>query len=555
MAHSGLDQEIFFCPICLDLLKDPVTVPCGHSYCLSCVQHHWDKEEQHKQKYSCPECRLTFSPRPVLGRSTLLTSLVEQVKSGFTAPPADHCYARPPDVSCDVCPGRKLKAVQSCLHCLVSYCERHLQPHRDVAVLQKHQLVAPSHSLMENLCSQHNEVKKLFCRSDQQSICFLCSMDQHKGHDTVTSASERAQRQTELPARRAQLLQNLQHKQTDLQRLQQEAQDIRRSAQTAVQLSGDSFRDMVLLLEERRCAVEQQIRSQEQIQLSRVQELQDQLQQDVTELKRSLSELDSLALTQDHNRFIQVHSSLPTHTQGTVQGRVHTGSQSFYEDVTRALSELREKLQQTVDEGLSDVSQALKQNYSLVSPASTRDALLQHAQNLTLDPDTAHCRLTLSHDNRRVTVERENQSYPEHPHRFTGRGQVLSRESLTERCYCEVEWSGRRLRVGVAYGDADRKGTHSGLGFNDKSWALDCDRDGYSFWSDGVQTKVPGPVSSRIGVYVDHGAGVLAFYSVTQKRSVRLLHRVQTSFTQPLLVGLGLNWFNPEDTAFLPQIQ
>uniref|UniRef100_A0A3B4BB45 Uncharacterized protein n=1 Tax=Periophthalmus magnuspinnatus TaxID=409849 RepID=A0A3B4BB45_9GOBI len=281
MAHGGLDQEAFFCPICLDLLRDPVTVPCGHSYCMSCVQHHWDQED-HKQLYSCPECHLSFSPRPVLGRSTLLTSLVEQLKSGLT------------DVSCD----------------------HHLQPHRH-----------------------------LFCRSDQQTICYLCSVGQHKGHHIVTTASERAQRLTELPARRALLLQSLQLKETDLQRLQQEAQDISHSAQTAVQLSGDSFRDMVLLLEERRCAVEQQIRSQEQTQLSRVQELQDQLQQDIRGLKNRISELDSLAMTQDHNQFIQLYSSLSRHTQEIVRDRVHTGSQRYYEEVTSAVSMLREKLQ------------------------------------------------------------------------------------------------------------------------------------------------------------------------------------------------------------------
>ncbi|XP_026006454.1 E3 ubiquitin/ISG15 ligase TRIM25-like, partial [Astatotilapia calliptera] len=300
IKRVDLDQDAFSCSICLDLLKDPGTISCGHSYCMNCIKSHWDMEDV-KKIYSCPQCRQTFTARPVLVKNTMLADLVEELKkTGLQAAPADHCYAGPEDVACDVCNGRKMKAVKFCLVCLVSYCEKHLQPHYDSPTFKKHKLVEPSKKLQENICSRHDEVMKMFCRTDQQSICYLCSVDEHKGHDTVSAAAERTERQRELEVSRQNIQQRIQDREKDVKLLQQEVEAINQSADQTVEHSEKIFTELIHLIQKRSSDVKQQIRSQQETEVSRVKELQEKLEQEITELKRKDAELKQLSHTEDH---------------------------------------------------------------------------------------------------------------------------------------------------------------------------------------------------------------------------------------------------------------
>lgn len=187
MAYS---PDLLDCSICLQLLDEPVTTACGHSFCMKCVNTFWDTGLNIEGKYSCPQCRTTFSPKPVLQRNTLLANLLEEHrgKRSQNAASADD-VASPGEVPCDSCTERKRKAKKYCVVCLASFCETHLQPHFQLPVLKKQKLIQASTRIKESICSLHYRLFEIYCRTDRQLICPLCVV-KHKNHDIVEVTAE-----------------------------------------------------------------------------------------------------------------------------------------------------------------------------------------------------------------------------------------------------------------------------------------------------------------------------------------------------------------------------
>ncbi|XP_039470679.1 tripartite motif-containing protein 16-like [Oreochromis aureus] len=442
------------------------------------------------------------------------------------------------DVSCDVCTERKVKAVKSCLQCLVSYCEQHLQPHYESLAFEKHKLVDPCQKLDDHVCSHHNEVIKIFCRTDQQCICCLCSKDEHKGHDTVSALTERKEKQTELGVSQQNIQQRIKEKEKDMKVLQQEVEAINQSADKAVRDNEKVFNDLIQLIKKRSSNLKQQIRSKQKNELNRVGELQEKLQQELAELKRKGTELEQLSGTQDHIHFLHSYPLLSPLSESTNSPSINIRSPCYFDDVTAAVSEVRKKLENTIKLEWTKISLKVTSADFLLLPEpepKTRADFLQYSRQITLDLNTAHPQLILSEGNRIARLTIKKQLYPDHPDRFTQRQQVLSRESLTGRCYWEVEMGPASATVAVTYKDISRTGDESEFGCNDRSWALE---NSVEFIHNSMSNTISGPRSSRIGVYLDHSAGVLSFYWIS--KTMTLLHRVQTTFSQPLYAGLSV---------------
>ncbi|XP_052390629.1 uncharacterized protein LOC127938208 isoform X2 [Carassius gibelio] len=344
MAEARVSQDEFLCPVCLDLLKDPVTIHCGHSYCKSCITDYWDQENQ-KRVYSCPQCRQTFSPRPALARNTMLAEVVEKLKK--TRLSAD-CEAGAGDVQCDVCTGRKYRAIKSCLVCLNSYCQSHLEQHESWFKGNRHNLTEATGYLQEMICQKHEKLLEVFCRTDQKCICVLCTVMEHKKHDIVSAAEERKEKQQQLKE-----TQNMfQQRVKDLQQLRETVESLKRSAQTAVEDSERIFTELIRSIERSCSELIRLIRDQEKTAVSRAEE---RLEQEINDLRRRDAELEQLSHTQDHIQFLQSFQSLSAPPEST-DVNYDSFSSLFFDGLRESLHQLIDKLDDFCKNELKKIS-------------------------------------------------------------------------------------------------------------------------------------------------------------------------------------------------------
>ncbi|KAM4545289.1 finTRIM family, member 82 [Odontesthes bonariensis] len=561
-----MSPDYFSCSLCQSLLRDPVAIPCGHSFCMDCISGYWN-EADYTGIYICPQCKITFTQRPVLRPNATLSMVAEKIKkSGLNlnlSTSLGNIYAGPSDVPCDFCSGKKFKAVKSCLNCLASYCEKHLRPHYESATFKRHKLVDELGNLDRKICPQHQKSLELFCRTDQMCICAICTVSEHRGHDIVSAEAERGEKQKLLGVSQAEIKQKCQERVKELEELKTAVDSLKNSAQRAMVESQKMFEDMIRSIERMRSEVTKLIGINEKAAFNQAEALIERLEQEIDELKKKEAGLKQLYSTEDHIHFLQNFNYLCTPTDDGFIPKVTVNPDFSFASVRKAVGEIKDRLEEFGREELLKISKTVNEvpvyttesrtldrrsrgkemtvdNTPPPPEPKTRADFVKHFCQLKLDHSTAYKELYISENNRKVIRTRDLQPYGDNTERFDSFAQVLCREGLSGgRFYWEIEWSGE-FSIGVAYRGISRKGKGSLclLGYNDKSWSLLCSDTGYSAWHNRVDKAVNGPHSPRIGVYLDHSAGVLAFYSISN--TMTLLHRFQTTFVEPLYPGFGV---------------
>ncbi|XP_051535193.1 E3 ubiquitin/ISG15 ligase TRIM25-like isoform X1 [Myxocyprinus asiaticus] len=523
-------QEQIGCSVCLDPLKEPVTIPCGHSYCMSCITDCWDQ----MPLYRCPQCRETFTQRPVLKKNTVLAEMMEKLQK--TSIHTASCSQEDFCVECDVCTTEKNRAVKSCLQCLASFCETHLQPHYQSPAFMKHKLIKASIQIQENVpdnnCLCHGKLLDIYCEDDSQCICYLCMIDNHKGHNVVSVESKLNDKKKELRETQLKCQEMIHERERSQQELSDAMKSFKISAHEAVEDSEKVFTELIYSLEKKRSEIKDLIRAQEKAEIDRAEKLHKQLDQELTELRQRDEEIQKLLLTAQLHILESSQSVCVLPTFDDMSSIIQHPRLSF-KDIS--ISALKEVMEDVYQQETAKISREVK-NVHVVEPPEpkTPNEFLQYFCELHLDPNTVHKNLTLSEGNRKASYSDKVQQYPDNPERFDEFPYILCTEGLYGRCYWEVECSGKNWSVAVSYRGIGRKGAshNSRLGFNKKSYRFGYYQNNVYFIHDGMKVRIPAVCSSRIGVYLDHRAGTLSFYSISKKMT--LIHRVQTTFTEPL---------------------
>ncbi|XP_034418081.1 E3 ubiquitin-protein ligase TRIM21-like isoform X2 [Cyclopterus lumpus] len=526
-AASNLPSEDqFLCSVCLDVFTDPVTTPCGHNFCKKCITEHWNVSD----RCQCPMCKEVFTTRPDLRVNTLFSEMVSQFRQSAqqkaSSSSSEQQESKPGEVPCDVCTGTKLKALKSCLVCLASYCETHLEPHLTMSGLKRHQLINPVENLEDRMCTKHDKPLELFCKTDQTCVCMLCTVLDHKMHNVVPLKEEYEGKKVELEKTEAELQEMIQKRRLKIQEVKHKVElseeDADREKAEGVQVFTDLKESVERKLNELINTIEEKQRTTKKQAEDSIREL----EQEISELMKRSTEVEKLSLSEDHLHLLQSVQALNIHHPPPTKdwSEVSVPPASYEGTVVRAVSQLEETLSKKIKK-LFEVELKKVQKFAV---------------DVTLDPQTAHPELILSADGKQVNDSDVRKNLPDNPERFSSCSCVLAKQSFSSgRFYFEVQVKGKtEWTLGVTRESINRKGNFT-LSPQDGIWTL-CLRNGNEYKAAAgppvVLSLKSGP--QKVGVFVDYEEGLVSFYDV--EAAALIFSFTGCSFKEKLLP-----YFNP----------
>ncbi|XP_034715336.1 E3 ubiquitin-protein ligase TRIM21-like isoform X2 [Etheostoma cragini] len=541
-SNSLLSEEQFMCPICLDVFTRPVSTPCGHNFCMSCITSYWDDIPVSQ----CPICKETFERRPDLKVNTFISELASQFRTlqvdAHIWSTDQHQASCGAAVLCDICTDTQQEAVNTCLECLTSFCDVHLEPHHRAAGLKTHTLVKPMVRREDRICKEHTRLLTLFCRKDKVLLCDVCASLRHVNHQVVPVQQACEEKKALLADTEASMQQMIQERQQKVQAMKEtvkqsktETKDmIANTVQDLTALISDiqkSQTELVNVIEEKQKAAEEQagvfIRKMER---------------EITKLQKRTLKLRELKQTEDQLCFLQSfpNSSIQPHTMDISTFRFNRQVEIHH--IQKTLNKSVSQLHMLLNKMTTEIQQFSD------STDESNDATLRYVQqyevDILLDPDTANPLLILSNDRKQVRYGngsglRRNLN----PKMFTTNLAVLGQRGFSSRkFYFEVFVDGKtEWCLGVVKASIQRRGElvrrpHSGL------WAMWFQKDKFVTMCSPKVLVHFGKVE-RFGVFVDYDGGEVSFYDV---QTATLIY----TFTECVFTEDLHPYFNPCDNEF-----
>ncbi|KAJ1129721.1 hypothetical protein NDU88_008087 [Pleurodeles waltl] len=602
VSGSLLDlSEEFSCPICLDTFDSPVTTPCGHNFCRVCLELTWDQAGA-QGGWSCPQCRTDFTTKPELRKNTVLDTVVQQYRLNLmqaeqeqslpAEEPEEEELCPPGAVPCDSC--LKVAAVRTCLTCIASFCQEHLQPHLGSQAFAHHQLHSPlgSSELDLRTCNEHKKLLEYFCEEHGKCLCCYCLVN-HKVCKTFTVEEAKLKKEENLRSRNSTLFDKITNVSSAFDELATQELKVKDDLEKKKALLIEEFSEMKTIINLEEQKVIKTVDEEEKRVISRISFTQNVLHKKKREFENLKKKVESLLNEDDDIIFLMKATKLnDATTKEAYVPRIdcdHKLLHTIYRDVYSLKEKLRnhkssndqpedsrsssipppaspcKKIPKENQPGRRNKSETrrcepkkepepdanfkseersqeqrkprrpAKGNPSHPPPfsfAANRDELLKYAEKISLDFNTAHKRIVLTERNTKMSVSDTPQCYSENPQRFTQCSQVLGYQGFSRGIhYWEVEIkSSNFCGIGVSYKSIDRRGTDSRLGRNKVSWCIEWFNARLSAWHNDVEQILLNTSPDRVGVLLNCDSGQLSFFSHASKTI--LLHNFHAQFSE-----------------------
>ncbi|XP_062854242.1 E3 ubiquitin-protein ligase TRIM39-like [Trichomycterus rosablanca] len=480
MAFSGglLNEEQLLCSICLDVFTDPVSTPCGHNFCMSCLRACWTVASP----CQCPVCKEPFPRKPELRVNTFISELAAQFRRSVHDEPRS---SRPPES----CAEGKLEDLKSCLNCGAAYCDSHRTADK------KCKPIDPVKRLQGHACQTHGRSPDLFCRDDKTFVCKFCAETEHKAHDAVTVEEEGRLRKSQLEMKQAEVQRMIQVRVEKIKEFRHSVEFNTNNKEKEAAGGTKVFADLIRCIERRQAEFLNQIEEQHRAAESQAADLIRNLERELGELQGQGAELE------DPRHLLQLLSSSSSRSETWTDVSISTDV--CEETLRKALIQVQESVQEEIVK-LDKIK--LKR-------------IRRYAVDVTLNPDTVHPYLRLSADGKQVSCGDAGRTLPNNPERFDRCPCVLGVEGFSSgRFYYRVQVGGKTdWDLGVAGESADRKGMITACPENG-FWSV-CLRNSTQYMAcDSRWVSLPLKRSPQeVGVFVDYQQGVVSFYDLTAK--------------------------------------
>nr|XP_020460809.1 zinc finger protein RFP-like [Monopterus albus]XP_020460810.1 zinc finger protein RFP-like [Monopterus albus] len=545
LSTTLLSEEQLLCSICLDVFTRPVSTPCGHNFCMTCITTYWSDTPV----CQCPLCKETFERKPELKVNTFISELVSQ----FMSLQITDAHIRSLEqqqansgstVLCDICTGTQENAVKSCLECLTSYCNVHLEPHHRAAGLKRHTLVNPLTRLEDRICKEHNRLLILFCKNDKVLLCDICSGSRHMNHNVVTVEQAYKEMKDLLKDTEAKVQHMSQQRQQKVRAMEESLKQRRRETDDVL---ANSEQDLTALVSEIQKSQMELVKVMEEKQKDAEEEVNSlisDMAREIAELQRTAMKLRELKQTKDQLCFLQKFPNSCSLPQMMDLSTFSLNRHLKIQHVRKFMSSSVSQLQMLVNKMNTEIKRFT--DGTGVSEALTLRYMQQYEVNIFLDPDTAHPLLVVSENGKQVRYTMGSGVWEVsslNPDMFMEHLAVLGQIGFSSRkFYFEVfvgpktEWC-----LGVATASLPRRG---GLARTPQCglWVIWFLEDKFeTYCSPGVPVHW-GKVE-RVGVFVDYDGGQISFYDV--QTTTLIYSFTECSFTEELYP-----YFNPCDNEY-----